>query len=132
LKPPVESTQIALPLADSTEPETDAASTRITQSPDNLPEPKLSALSIALLGIVAELPTRYSPDSLAMAVGSERIGLAGWIIDRRLGADADLDEETVKIHIAGLCEKEFVQLNERRRLIATDEGAKMWRKLKEN
>ena len=130
LKPPVESAQIALPLADF--PEADGVPTGITRSPEIVPETELSALSLALLGIVAELPTRYSPDALAASVGSARVGMAGWIIDRRLGTDADLDEETVKLHIAGLCERQLVRLNETRRLIAADKGVKMWQKFKEN
>ena len=130
LKPPVESTQIALPLADFTPAE--VVPTGITRSPEIVPEAELSALSLALLGIVAELPTRYSPDALAASVGTDRIGVAVWIIDRQLGRDADLDEETVKLNIAGLCERQLVRLNETRRLIAADEGVKMWRKLKEN
>ena len=130
LKPLIESTQIRLPLADF--PEAEVVPTRIIQPRELVPETKLPAISLALLGIVAELPTRYSPDALAASVGTERIGLAGWIIDRQLGTEADLDEETVKLHIADLCEEEFVRLNETRRLIATDEGEKMWWMFKEN
>ncbi len=130
LKPPVESTQIALPRADF--PEADGVPARIIQPREKVAEVKLSALAIALLGIVAELPTRYSPDALAASVGSARVGMAGWIIDRQMGTDADLDEETVKLHIAGLCERQLVRLNETRRLIAADKGVKMWQKFKEN
>jgi len=130
LKPPIESTQIALPLADFTQAE--VVPTGITRSPEIVPPTELSVLSLALLGIVAELPTRYSPDALAASVGTDRIGMAGWIVDRQLGRDADLDEATVKLHIAGLCEKQYMQFNETRRLIATDEGIRIWRKFKEN
>src|SRR6185369_9039823 len=43
---------------------------------------KLDAATLSLLGIVTELSGRYSPEQLAVSVGSERIGLAGWIVDR--------------------------------------------------
>ncbi|MEK7829476.1 MAG: ribonuclease D [Acidobacteriota bacterium] len=42
---------------------------------------ELNPAALALLGIVTELSGRYSPEQLAVSVGSERIGLAGWIID---------------------------------------------------
>ncbi|MGI8494255.1 MAG: hypothetical protein ACR2L1_02935 [Pyrinomonadaceae bacterium] len=32
----------------------------------------LSEMAIALLGIITELPTRYSPDALAASLGAER------------------------------------------------------------
>ena len=90
----------------------------------------MSVSSIALLGIITELPTRYHPDGLAASVGSERVGLAGWIIDRVLGADADLDEETAKDGIADLCEQNLIKITATRRLEATTEGANLWRQLK--
>lgn len=128
-KKPVDSRQVELPLADF--PEANAVQTQAIQSRETVPEKDLSDLSLALLGIVSELPTRFSPDALAVSVGSSRVGMAGWIIDRRLGADADLDEETVKRAIADLYERQFVQMNETRRLIATSEGIKCWREFKD-
>lgn len=71
-------------------------------------------MAIALLGIITELPTRYSPDALAASLGAERVGLAGWIIDRRLGKDAESDEEEVKMAINSLCERNFVRITETR------------------
>jgi hypothetical protein len=93
-------------------------------------ETELTNLSAALLGIVAELPTRYSPDSLPVSLGADRIGLAGWIIDRRLGAETELDEETIKLAIADLCEQKLLQINDLRRLEATEKGARTWQSLK--
>lgn len=90
----------------------------------------LTNLAISLLGIIAELPTRYGPDSLAVSVGQERVGLAGWIIDRRLGKDADPDEETIKMTIADLCERGLLQITGTRRLEATEKGSGIWQKLK--
>ncbi len=116
-KKPVDSRQIELPLADF--PEANAVQTQAIQSRETVPEKDLSDLSLALLGIVSELPTRFSPDALAVSIGSSRVGMAGWIIDRRLGADADLYE------------RQFVQMNETRRLIATSEGIKCWREFKD-
>ncbi len=83
-----------------------------------------------LLGIVTELPTRYHPDQLAASVGSERVGLAGWIVDRVLGTDADLDEESAKLGIADLCEQNLIKITTTRRLEATTEGASFWYQLK--
>lgn len=90
----------------------------------------LSAPALALLGIVTELAGRYSPDRLAASVGSERVGLAGWIIDRVLGAETDLDEDTVKLEVAGLCERGLVSLTAARRLEATELGTLLWHRVK--
>lgn len=90
----------------------------------------LLASSIALLGVVTELAGRYSPDRLAVSAGSERVGLTGWIIDQALGPETDLDEESVKLGIAELCERGLVVLNSARRLEATESGARVWGKLK--
>lgn len=90
----------------------------------------MSDSAIALLGIITELPTRYHPDGLAASVGSERIGLAGWIVDRILGTDADLDEESAKLGIADLCERNLVRITATRRLEATKGGEHLWHQLK--
>jgi len=91
----------------------------------------LNAPALALLGVVSELPGRYSPDRLAVSAGSEdRVGLTGWIIDRLLGADADIDEDTAKIELAALCERGLVITNSARRLEATETGERLWRQLK--
>jgi hypothetical protein len=84
----------------------------------------------ALLGVVSELNGRYSPERLAVSAGSERVGLAGWIIDGVLGRDADLDEDTAKLGIAELIERGLVSLNAARRLEATEAGRRLWLKLK--
>lgn len=87
----------------------------------------LEQTKLALLGIIAELSGRYSPDHLAVSVGSERIGLAGWLIDQTLGSGADIDETTAKQAIAELCERQLVSLSFTRRLEATPQGAHFWR-----
>ncbi|MBI1760057.1 MAG: hypothetical protein HYR56_01345 [Acidobacteria bacterium] len=98
--------------------------------PANLVQPAieldLETVSLALLGIIAELGGRYSPEHLAVSVGSERIGLAGWIIDRTLGAEADLDETSAKQAIGALCEQQLVRLSLTRRLEATTHGLQHW------
>lgn len=92
---------------------------------------ELPAAEIALLGIIAELPTRYHPEGLAASVAAkERVGLAGWIIDRTLGADADLDEDAVKLAIADLCERRMIGVTETGRLEATETGGRLWRHIK--
>ena len=87
---------------------------------------ELDAATLALLGIVTELSGRYSPEQLAASVGSERIGLAGWIVDRVLGIDEDIDENAAKQQIATLCAGSLVQISPSRRLEATTEGARAW------
>jgi hypothetical protein len=96
----------------------------------NPPTDKLPALLIALLGIISELPSRYGPDQLAVSVGSDRVGLAGWIVDIRLGIDADFDEETARLSIADLLERKLIKFTETRRLEATTEGAEIWKQIK--
>lgn len=93
-------------------------------------ETELHTLAAVLLGIAAELPTRYSPDSLAVSLEGDRTGLAGWIIDQRLGRDAEIDEDTIKLAIAELCERHLLQLTDTRRLEATQAGIRLWQKLK--
>jgi hypothetical protein len=105
------------PLADPAEPESAATDA-------------LSAPALALLGIVTELAGRYSPEQLAASAGSERVGLAGWIIDRALGADADLDESSVRLEIAALIERGLASLSATRRLEATPPGARLWQEEK--
>ena len=90
----------------------------------------LDAAALALLGIVSELGGRYSPEQLAASVGSERIGMAGWIVDGLIGADADIDEDAAKQEIAALCESGLVQISLSRRLEATAGGKSIWQQNK--
>ena len=130
LKTLVEATQNLLPLKEiHLSVESPAAAIHLktagSSSANDLPQE-----AVALLGIITELPTRYSPDSLATSVGSERAGLAGWIIDRRLGKDAEPDEESVKLAIACLCQEELVRISESRRLEATETGTLLWQAIR--
>ena len=88
---------------------------------------ELTEEAIALLGIISELPTRYSPGSLAASASSGRVGLMGWIIDRKLGSDAEPDEESIKIAVSRLCEDHLVEITESGRLKATPAGENLWR-----
>ncbi len=123
-RPLVNSAQSLLPLNESPTPPIEHPAAQI--SPPMVPGDE----AIALLGIIAELPTRYSPGALAASVGVGRVGLAGWIIDRRLGADAEPDEETVKLAIVNLCENKLVRITDTRRLEATETGARLWETMK--
>jgi hypothetical protein len=97
-------------------------------APDAIPIPSnLSPSGFALLGIVTELQGRYSPEQLSVSVGGERIGMAGWIIDRVLGPDADLEETVAQQDIAWLIEHRLLSLSLSRRLEATSAGAALWR-----
>lgn len=90
----------------------------------------LSEVAIALLGIITELPTRYSPDALVASARSDRVGIAGWIIDQRLGKDAELDEEEIKMTLNLLCEKKLVRITQTRRLESNAAGEQLWRQMK--
>jgi hypothetical protein len=133
LKEKVISQQAALPLTDT--PETSVS--RVAENRHSVnaeknysPETDLPLAQLALLGIITELPSRYHPDQLSVSVGSERVGLAGWIIDRTLGSDADLDEATAKLEIADLCERGLAEITPTRKLEATEKGANLWKRLK--
>jgi hypothetical protein len=89
----------------------------------------LSAASSAILGIVSQLPNRYSPEQLSVSVGADRVGIAGWIVDRFLGRETDFDEETAKLVISDLCERRLMRMTEYRRLEATEQGFKIWKQL---
>lgn len=90
----------------------------------------LPAPAMALLGVVTELAGRYSPERLAISAGSERVGLAGWIIDHAVGPETDIDEDTAKLELAELCERGLITINAARRLEATEAGARLWTQLK--
>ena len=85
-----------------------------------------SGASLALLGIIAELPARYGPERLAASVGEDRVGLAGWIIDHVLGEDAEVDEGSAREVIADLCGCGLVTLTPERRLEASQRGREIW------
>jgi len=127
LKPILEKTQNLLPLEELTTPVESPAKTISPVVHNSLsPADRLSDEAIALLGIITELPTRFSTDSIVVSVGAERAGLAGWIIDRRLGKDAEPDEESVKLAIARLCDNGFIRITQTRRLEATETGTSLW------
>ncbi|HZF37899.1 MAG TPA: hypothetical protein VE715_03670 [Blastocatellia bacterium] len=86
----------------------------------------LSPCAFALLGVIAELGGRYSPEHLVASVRAERVGLTGWIIDHTLGANADIDEMTAKQEIAALIDKGLARLSVSRKLEATIDGANFW------
>ncbi len=137
LKSAVTSSQQALPLTDfpapHISPATEAAAQSIagkSETGDSALKSNLSASTIALLGIITELPSRYHPEQLAVSVGSGRVGLTGWTVDRILGTDADFDEGAAKLGIADLCDRRLVRITATQRLEATERGAILWQQLK--
>ncbi len=124
----IDSAQNSLPLEESRMVEPEAVAVSLVESTAKSDE--LTAEATAILGIVTELPSRYNPDGLAASIGAARVGLAGWIIDKRLGRDAEPDEETVKAAIADLCERKLIGITESRRMEATEKGRKFWQKMK--
>ena len=131
LRPPADSRQNPLPLGDLPA-SPDSSNEGVPSKMENSSvRSDLSEEAVALLGVITELPTRYSPAGLAASVGIEaRVGLAGWIIDRRLGTAAEPDEESVKMAIDRLCRENLVRITDTRRLEATTDGARLWRTLK--
>lgn len=100
-------------------------------APDSSASAQLSAASLALLGIITELASRYNPQQLAVSVGAEqRVGLAGWIVDRMLGTETDIDESTAQMMIAELYQARLITITPTRRLEATDEGRALWQRHK--
>ena len=94
------------------------------------PRSELPPPALALLGVATEMAGRYSPERLAASADGARVGLAGWIIDSAIGAEADIDEETARLAIIELCERGLVEIDPARRLAATDAGAQVWRRAK--
>lgn len=95
---------------------------------DTSPAPggSLTETSLALLGIIAELPSRFGPEQLAVSVGEDRVGLAGWIVDRVVAEEAGIDEETARDGIAALCEGGLVRTTPTRRLEVSEAGRGIW------
>lgn len=125
----VKETQGDLPLADSPA-RADEASTPVSEAGGlhAVGEPRGAAL--ALLGVIVEVPSRYGPERLAASVGDDRVGMTGWIIDRVLGANAEIDEDVAKDAIARLCASGLIRLTIDRRLEASAEGREKWLRLK--
>ena len=119
--------QIALPLEEKAPPDDSTARSGKLARGDSASFSELKQESLALLGIVAELSGRYSPEQLAASVGSERIGLAGWIVDLILGQGEEFDEVTARQEIAALCERELIGVSLSRRLEVSEFGAELWR-----
>jgi hypothetical protein len=82
--------------------------------------------ALALLGVIVEVPSRYGPERLAASVGGDRVGLAGWVVDRVLGGEAEIDEDAAREAIAYLCASGLVKLTADRRLEASAEGREAW------
>jgi len=125
-----QSRQTPLPLGDAPRPVPDTGDGPEVMGEGAQTAEGLRAPAIALLGVVTELAGRYSPERLAVSAGSERVGLAGWIIDGALGAETDLDEATVRHEIAELCERGLARLGEGGRLEPTESGTRLWREVK--
>ena len=126
LRARVESTQESLPLAPD-EPRVaapDAGAPELTLLASELGD--LNACAFALLGVIAELGGRYSPEHLVASICAERIGLTGWVIDHTLGVGADIDEMVAKREIAALIDRGLARLSLSRKLEATAAGAKFW------
>ncbi len=129
LRPELADEQNALPLG-NTAPSVDQVEPRMSADAQPAADTNLSTSSLALLGIIAELPSRYYPEQLAVCVGAQRVGLAGWIVDQLLGDEADVDEASAKLEIAELCQQGLVRVTPTRRLEASESGMSIWQKYK--
>jgi hypothetical protein len=132
LREVIQSAQTSLPLSDDARPAPGLVEMPKVTGVKASAAKGLDAPIVALLSVVTELAGRYSPERLAVSAGSERVGLAGWIIDRVLGPKTDIDEDTVKLGIAELVEQGLVSLNAARRLEATESGRLLWARLKKS
>jgi hypothetical protein len=130
LRETTRSAQTSLPLSDAEHPASGLSETTEVADAKATVAGGLDAPATALLGVVTELAGRYSPERLAVSADSERVGLAGWIIDQVLGRETDLDEDTVKLVIGELIERRLVSLDAARRLGATESGRRLWLELK--
>jgi hypothetical protein len=130
LREALPSTQTSLPLSDAERLTPALSATPQVAGATAAASARLEAPATALLGVVTELPGRYSPERLAVSADSERVGLAGWIMDQVLGREVDLDEDTVKLCIGELLERRLVSLDAARRLEATEAGRRLWVELK--
>lgn len=129
LRPETSDEQADLPLSNSL-PQTRQVA-QSTPAVQPLPaSADLSDVALALLGIITELPSSYSPERLAVCVGDDRVGLAGWIIDRILGEETEIDESSAKLEIAALCQRGLVSISPTRRLEANAAGRSIWRERK--
>ena len=88
----------------------------------------LKGIPLALLGVIAELPSRYGPERLAASAGDDRVGLAGWVIDRVLGREAEVDVDAARDAIAHLCGLGLVRLTPERKLEVSPKGRETWLK----
>lgn len=122
--------QTSLPLSDAPQLTPDLKEIPAIAASEASATEGLHAPAIALLGVVTEMAGRYSPERLAVSVDSNRVGLAGWIIDQVLGSETDIDEDSAKLEMAELCEQNLVRLNAARWLEATESGARLWQRLK--
>jgi len=130
LREMAQSSQTSLPLSDASRPTCGLVELPKVANAEASTAEGLNSPVIALLGVVTELAGRYSPERLAVSAGSERVGLAGWIIDQVLGSETDIDEDTMKLGIVELVERGLVSLNAARRLEATESGVRLWLQLK--
>jgi hypothetical protein len=130
LRETAQSTQTSLPLSDAARPAPGLEEKPEVAGAQAFPADALDAPTLAVLGVVTELTGRYSPERLAVSADSARVGLSGWIIDRVLGRETDIDEDTARLGIAELIERGLVTLNAARRLEATKSGARLWTQLK--
>jgi hypothetical protein len=114
-----------LPLA-GPPPESDIAVSRALEA-EGLPAAvELGGAALALLGVIVEVPSRYGPERLAASVGEDRVGLAGWIVDRVLGSKAEIEEDVAREAIAHLSASGLIRLTADRRLEASAEGREAW------
>lgn len=92
-------------------------------------DPLLPVPHQAILSIINKLPTRFSPEQLAVSVGIDWIGVAGWIIDSLMGSDTDLDVASARLILAELFDQKLIELSETGRLLATKTGTDLLEKL---
>lgn len=86
----------------------------------------IALLGLAALGLVVKKPHYYSPTGLIVAIGKERSGLAGWIINTILGEDAEIEAQEAQQAITGLLTQGLLRLDEYARCEASQAGSELW------
>lgn len=112
-----------LPWVNPVSPPEEAA--LFVEAPITLPN-CIDSLGLAALGLVVKKPNYYSPTSLVVAIGNERSGLAGWIVNTLLGATAEVEDQDARHSIAALLKLDLIRLDSYGRCEASTEGANLW------
>ncbi len=87
---------------------------------------EVAPLGLAALGLVVKKPNYYSPASLVVAIGKERSGLAGWIVNTLVGEQVEIEEREAQQIIAKFLTRGWLTLDSYARCEASPAGHDLW------